>query len=632
MTVTAPAHLAAALAQAADKAARPRDLPAPERRRLRTFAFDPMSSRLSGRFLDVDVRFEELHPGPAGELLTVVDYDATRRRWYEAVDLNHPTVLAGGGLRPSESDPRTHQQVVYAVAMSVIERFERYLGRRFRWRRRNGPLLLLPHAFEGQNAFFDPDRQAVLFGYYPADEANPGQNLPEQLMFTCLSSDIVAHEVTHAIVHRLRRRFSEPTNADVLAWHEGFADLVALFNHFSFPAIVNEAIAQDHGDIQNASALLQLAKEFGQSTGRGGALRSAIAKGPDPADYLHADEPHARGACFVAGVFDAFVATYKERTADLLRVATGGTGVLPAGSLHPDLVRRLSDEAVATADRLLGMIVRAFDYMPVVDVTFGDVLRAVVTSDHRLFADDEGHLRSRLIEALRRRGIYPDMVASLAEDALHWPSPRLDLSLTDHGRGDPADVVDLPAIIQLATEDLDVRLPTPEAVSHSEAPALRWAARHAAVLGLDPAVGGIDLRGMHVTYRLGADRQPRPQVVLQFEQERPDLEDRAVRKALRPPLRAGTTIIARVDGAVKHVIAKPLALSAAGRAEAMALGGAARAQSLEYDELGVARLAAVRAYLDDVAGDNALAAWTGPAAGGLTFAGLHGLITRSGEG
>src|SRR3954452_16661068 len=107
----------------------------PERRRLRTFAFDPISTRLSGRYLTVDVPFEDaLKPGPCGDLLQVVDFDATRDRWYEPVDLDAGAVLAQDGLRPSERDPRTHQQVVYAVAMSVLERFERFLGRRFRWR------------------------------------------------------------------------------------------------------------------------------------------------------------------------------------------------------------------------------------------------------------------------------------------------------------------------------------------------------------------------------------------------------------------------------------------------------------------------------------------------------------------
>ena len=60
--------------------------------------------------------------------------------------------------------------------------------------------------------------------------------------------------------------------------------------------------------------------------------------------------------------------------ADLLRIATAGTGVLPQGKLHPDLVARVATEAVETADRFLGMVVGAFDYLPPVDVTFGDVI------------------------------------------------------------------------------------------------------------------------------------------------------------------------------------------------------------------------------------------------------------------
>ena len=104
----------------------------PERRLLKTYAFDPTSTRLSGRYLTVNIAFEaDLKPGPRGELLQVIDYDPKRNAWYSLVDLNDPLILVQDGLDPTEGDPRTHQQVVYAVGMSVIERFERHLGRRF---------------------------------------------------------------------------------------------------------------------------------------------------------------------------------------------------------------------------------------------------------------------------------------------------------------------------------------------------------------------------------------------------------------------------------------------------------------------------------------------------------------------
>lgn len=162
--------------------------------------------------------------------------------------MDDPAILAQGGLRPAEGDPRTHQLVVYVVAMSVIERFERFLGQRFRWAVGRA-LVQVPHAFEGRNAFFDPTRRAVLFGYYRADQRDPGPNLPGQVMFTCLSADIIAHEVSHALVHRLRPNFSVPTNPDVFAWHEAFADLVALFHHFTFTRVVADAVAAGRGDL-----------------------------------------------------------------------------------------------------------------------------------------------------------------------------------------------------------------------------------------------------------------------------------------------------------------------------------------------------------------------------------------------
>jgi hypothetical protein len=68
------------------------------------------------------------------------------------------------------------------------------------------------------------------------------------------------------------------------------------------------------------------------------------------------------------------------------------------------------------------MCIRAFDYMPPVDVTFGDFLRAMVTADIELNPDDPYELRFNMIEGFRVRRIYPEGVLSLAEESLVWPS------------------------------------------------------------------------------------------------------------------------------------------------------------------------------------------------------------------
>lgn len=146
---------------------------------------------------------------------------------------------------------------------------------------------------------------------------------------------------------------------------------------------------------------------------------------PDPTDLDGAEEVHSRGAILVAAVFDAFLSIYHNRTRDLLRLASGGTGILQ-GDLHPDLVNRLAQEASKSAAQVLNMCIRALDYCPPVDLTFGEYLRALVTADMDLMPEDRLGYRVAFIEAFRRRGIYPDNVRTLSEDTLRWAHPAED--------------------------------------------------------------------------------------------------------------------------------------------------------------------------------------------------------------
>src|SRR5690349_14747741 len=134
----------------------------------------------------------------------------------------------------------------------------------------------------------------------------------------------------------------------------------------------------------------------------------------------HTREPHARASLLVAAVFDSFVSIYKSRVADLLRIASSGTGVLPAGELHPDLVNRLANEAAKSAQHILNMCIRALDYCPPVDLSFGDYLRALITADYDLVRDDDLDYRLAVVEAFRGWGIYPHDVRSLSIDSLRW--------------------------------------------------------------------------------------------------------------------------------------------------------------------------------------------------------------------
>ena len=256
----------------------------PRRRSLQIYAVDPMIARLAGNeVVTITVPYEPLEPGPSGELVQVIDYDVTNRVFYTPVDLDDPFLLAQDGLTPSERDPRFHQQMVYAVISSLLENFERGLGGDSAGGAGSDRLRVFPHAFQGENALFDDAHGGSLrFGYFRTDPREPGRNLPGQWVFSCLSHDIIVHEATHALVDRLRPLYKEATNVDVYAFHEGFADAVALFQHFALPDLLARYIQSNRGDLTARSPLVELAQQFGEGTGRGRALRDALGDEPDP--------------------------------------------------------------------------------------------------------------------------------------------------------------------------------------------------------------------------------------------------------------------------------------------------------------------------------------------------------------
>jgi hypothetical protein len=437
----------------------------PTHRLLRGYAFDPsLSTRLDTALVSeitYKIPWERLSAtpnGPRGEYIEVVDYDPASGCFYAPVNLDDPAVLAQNGVAPSEGNPQFHQQMVYAVAMTTIDRFERALGRKAFWAGRwatgeSGPskefvqrLRIYPHALRQANAYYSRKKGSLLFGYFPATSDRQSGQFPGGMVFTCLSHDIVAHETTHGLLDGFHEHFMDATNHDVLAFHEAFADVVALFQHFTFPEVLRHQIAKTRGDLGSENLLSQLATQFGHARGSRGALRDAIGHYDeetqkwiphkiDPTELDRTFGVHERGAILVAAIFDAFLSIYRSRTRQLVRLASNGTGELPRGELHPDLADCLADSAAKSASHVLNMCIRALDYCPPVDLTFGEYLRALITADMDLMPEDAHRYRVAFIEAFRRRGIYPEEVRVLSQDSLRWARPEEDPNV-------PADAIE----------------------------------------------------------------------------------------------------------------------------------------------------------------------------------------------
>jgi hypothetical protein len=66
-----------------------------------------------------------------------------------------------------------------------------------------------------------------------------------------------------------------------------------------------------------------------------------------------------------------------------------------------------------------------------VDLTFGDFLRALITSDTEAEARDRYGYRVAFVEGFRRRGILPRDVRSLSPESLRWEPVYMELPITE---------------------------------------------------------------------------------------------------------------------------------------------------------------------------------------------------------
>lgn len=419
-------------------------------RPLRIYTVDPTLARLDGAVATVNVAYEPLRPGPVGAVFEVEDDGLHARR----TDLDDYRVLMAHGYEPSPSDPRFHHQMVYAVCSNVYSAFRTALGRIPGWNfgRPGKParLVLRPHDALERNAWYDKQggRGVLHFGYFPASDRPGDSSLPHGCVFTCLSHDIVVHEVTHALLDGMRARLLVPSNPDILAFHEALADLVAIFQRFSYPQVVLAAIRRSRGMLQHSDLLGQLASQFGHAAGGDGPLRTAIEQGT-LREYDPGLEPHALGSVLVSAIFEAFATVFGRKTERIVRLATGGSGVLPPGEMPHDLQALLADKASRLASQFLSLCIRAIDYCPPAGLRLGEYLRALVTGDHDLVPDDPWDYRGALIDAFWRRRIYPPSVQHMSQDALLWKPPRQDLPPLPglafgalRFQGDPAQAAD----------------------------------------------------------------------------------------------------------------------------------------------------------------------------------------------
>ncbi len=393
-----------------------------ETRKLTVVAQDP-SIRKSGRILttELTVPAESLAPGPSGARVHVVDYDTRSGSFYKPRQSRlHDDVYANISNDEILGNPDFHAQNVYAIVASILARFEAALGRHVSWGFQGNAhqIKIAPHAFQDANAFYSRDDEALAFGYFR------GKN---KWVFTCLSFDIVAHEATHAILDGIRPSFDRPSSPDQAAFHEAYADIIALLSVLQNPEIVDFALgpdAREHKGMLKKSELefsrlddaifFRLAEQMGKELDpfRNQALRNSLDL--PYGDHLNKEEfqePHRRGEILVAAVLNAFLAVWMQRLEPIVGVQSK---LANRG--------RVVEEGCKAASHLQKISIRAIDYLPPTEVTFGDFLSALITADSDICHDDSIYnYRDWLLEAFADYHISPS--SSTAEQKGKWRPP-----------------------------------------------------------------------------------------------------------------------------------------------------------------------------------------------------------------
>ncbi len=141
------------------------------------------------------------------------------------VDLDAPALLMEQGLAPSSTNRPFMQQMLYAVCMETYECFVRALGRDPGFGplggegARDGHLRVQGMAFKESNAYYDRETGTLNFGYELAVKQARGRGQRGAEVYIALSRDVVAHEMSHAMLDSLRPNFLRPTHKDIGGLH-----------------------------------------------------------------------------------------------------------------------------------------------------------------------------------------------------------------------------------------------------------------------------------------------------------------------------------------------------------------------------------------------------------------------------
>jgi hypothetical protein len=226
---------------------------------------------------------------------------------------------AGGAFQPGTPEFQAGQLCV--VLTRTYGAWADFFDRVAPWSSGTPRLAVVPRAGEEFNAYYD--RTALKFCY----AANPRTR---QTIYTCESSDIIAHECGHAILDAYHPEYWDSLLSESAAFHEAFSDVSALLVALDSPQVRAAVLAENNGDLAKSNTVTRLAEQMARGLFDAGyahavvsaeALRDLVNpfRYRDPA-HLPARAPAARlsseshnfSRIFSGALYDVLVGVYEQ--------------------------------------------------------------------------------------------------------------------------------------------------------------------------------------------------------------------------------------------------------------------------------------------------------------------------------
>lgn len=249
----------------------------------------------------------------------------------------------GGLFPPGTAEFQAGQ--LYVVLTRTYTMWLDFFDRAWAWQPGFARLPIVPRASEELNAYYD--RTALKFCY----ATDP---VTRETIYTCESSDIIAHECGHAILDAQHPEYWDSLLSETAAFHEAFSDFSALLVALDSPQVRAWALAENKGDLAKSNIATRLAEQMARGLFNAGHTQAVVSanalrdlanpfryRDPEklparaPATRL-SSESHSFSRIFSGALYDVLVGIYETlrregRSADdALAEARASTGQLVA--------------------------------------------------------------------------------------------------------------------------------------------------------------------------------------------------------------------------------------------------------------------------------------------------------------